>query len=325
MKDRNADLKEFHWLMDMIQSMDVGLVVIDREYRVTVWNDFMTNHSGKVAHEVVERNLFELFDDIPKNWFTHKAESVFLLKNRAFTTWEQRPYLFRFKNYRPITGAAEYMYQDITLIPLVSADGEVNHVGIIIYDVTDIAVGKRQLEDANEQLKLLSRMDRLTELNNRGYWEERLAREFRRIQRTKEPCTLAIFDIDHFKKVNDTFGHQAGDEVIRTTTRLLRECKRETDIAGRYGGEEFTVILINTTVEGARIFAERLRKTVENSPVIHEGQKICYTISLGLAECSEAIANHEKWIECSDQALYEAKNAGRNRSVIYAPTEKAAR
>lgn len=320
MPDRQPDLKEFHWLMNMIQTMDVGLVVLDRDYRIQVWNGFMANHSGQAPHDVVGRNLFSVFDSIPQTWFRHKAESVFLLKNRAFTTWEQRPYLFRFRNYRPITGTAEYMYQNITLIPLISADGQVRHIGIIIYDVTDMAVGKLQLQQANDELETLSRTDRLTGLNNRGYWEECLIAEYKRVNRTQAPCTLVLFDIDHFKKVNDTCGHQAGDEVIRVTARLLMECKRTTDIAGRYGGEEFAVILINTGVEGATVFAERLRKQVEQQAVSHEGKQIRFTISLGLAECGDHIQDHQQWIECSDQALYQAKQSGRNRSVLYSPT-----
>jgi len=310
MENGQAEFKEFHWLMEMIQTIDVGLVVLDREYSVQVWNDFMANHSGKLPHEVIGKNLFRIFDSIPEAWFRHKVDSVFLLKNRAFTTWEQRPYLFKFKNYRPITGTAEFMYQNITLIPLMSVDSRVTQVGVIIYDVTNMAVGKKQLES-------LSRTDRLTELYNRGYWEECLVSEFQRIRRTKQPSTLCLFDIDHFKKVNDTYGHQAGDEVIRVTARLLRECMRGTDIAGRYGGEEFTVILIDTDAKGAMIFAERLRKTIENHPVLHGDNKISYTISLGLAECNDKLKNQKKWIECSDQALYQAKETGRNNTVIY--------
>ena len=315
-------LKEFHWLMNMIQTIDVGLVVIDHAYSIQVWNGFMANHSGKEPHDVVGGNLFQLFDSIPETWFRNKAESVFQLKNRAFTTWEQRPYLFRFKNYRPITGTAEFMYQNITLIPLMSTDGTVKHIGIIIYDVTDMAVGKSQLEDVNCQLETLSRTDRLTQLNNRGYWEECLIAEYKRVLRTGLPCSLAIFDIDHFKKVNDTYGHQAGDEVIRSTARLLTECKRTTDIAGRYGGEEFVVILIDTPIEGAVIFAERLRQRIEVNTVVHEGTPINYTISIGLSEYGDHVTDHMQWLECSDQALYQAKHGGRNQTRCFGTEEE---
>jgi len=311
------DIKEFHWMMDMIQHLDVGLIVLDKKYNVSVWNSFMENHSGFSPTDVIGKNLFDVFSDIPEKWFKRKAESVFLLNNRAFTTWEQRPYLFKFKNYRPITGSAEYMYQDITFIPLNSADGSVNNVGVIIYDVTDIAVNKSSLKIANEELKVISRTDMLTKLNNRGYWEERLSHEFSLHKRNNQPISLVMFDIDHFKKVNDTYGHQAGDEVIKLTSDLLRICKRETDIAGRYGGEEFTVILQDSAAEKSIFFAERLRKKIQDTVVNFDNDNINFTISLGIAELSDQALNYEDWIKQADSALYEAKESGRNKSVIY--------
>lgn len=312
-------MSDIHWLMNMLQNIDMGLIVVDRNYDVQVWNSFMENHSGHSPTNVIGRNVFKLFSDIPEDWFRSKAESVFLLNNRSFITWEQRKYLFKFKNYRPITGTAEYMYQNVTLIPLLSADGAINHVGIIIYDVTDIAVSKLQLENANKKLQSLSRTDALTGLNNRGYWESCLIQEFNRAKRTRQACTLLIFDIDHFKKVNDTYGHPAGDEVIRNTASTLASSIRATDIAGRFGGEEFVVLLIDTGAQNANIFSERLRKKIEAITVRHEGREINYTISLGLAEMNETIKDHKHWLECSDNALYEAKKSGRNRSIIYVP------
>jgi diguanylate cyclase (GGDEF)-like protein len=317
MNQNKPEIKEFHWLMDMVQTIDVGLIVIDRDCQIQVWNSFMQNHSGKPPHAVIGHNLFEQCEDINEAWFRRKVESVVLLKNRAFTTWEQRPYLIRFKNYRPITGTAEYMYQNVTLIPLLSADSSVNHVGIIIYDVTDMATSKLQLQKANAELQSLSRTDMLTGLNNRGYWEEQLAHEFLRAKRSKRPSCLVMFDIDHFKKVNDNYGHPAGDEVIRVTAAQLNSCKRVTDVAGRYGGEEFGVILIDTDATSAKIFTERLREKIEQSSVVHEGKSIAYTISLGIAEFDETITDYTQWIERSDKALYKAKQGGRNRSVIY--------
>ncbi|MBU1192503.1 MAG: diguanylate cyclase [Gammaproteobacteria bacterium] len=317
MSSSNSNIDGFHWLLDMVQTLDVGLMVLDREYRVMLWNGFMENHSGQPAAYVIGNNLFEQFPDIPKNWFQRKAESVFLLESRAFTTYEQRPYLLRFKNYRPITGTAEFMYQNMTLIPLLSPDGKINHIGVILYDVTDIAVGKQALETANSTLAKLSRTDRLTGLNNRGYWEECLQVEFARFQRTKQLSTLIMFDIDHFKKVNDTYGHQAGDEVIRLTSKTLQSSIRTTDIAGRYGGEEFGVILIDTNAEQCQYLAERLRKKIAALNVGFEQHEIKFTISLGIAEVSTAMGDHAAWINASDQALYQAKHGGRNQSVVF--------
>jgi diguanylate cyclase (GGDEF)-like protein len=271
---------------------------------------------------VIGKNIFQLFNDVPEDWFRRKLETVFLLNNRAFTTWEQRPYLFRFRDYRPITGTADHMYQNTTLIPLLSADGQVNHVGIIIYDVTDIAVNRSRLQQANQQLEHLSRTDRLTQLFNRGYWEDCLKNEFHRVQRTREACSLVIFDIDHFKRVNDNYGHQAGDEVIRVTAQKLLETHRTTDISGRYGGEEFVAILVHTSGDGALYFTERLRKKIEELTIKYEQHNIDFTISLGIAEYSDDIVDYNQWLERADRALYEAKHSGRNRSVIYSAALK---
>ncbi len=317
MSNPGNSIRDIHWLMDMLQNIDVGLVILDRNYAIQTWNNFMQNHSNLTPSAVIGKNLFQRFPDIPENWFKRKLDSVFLLNSRAFSTWEQREYLFRFKNYRPITGTAEFMYQNITLTPLQSADGSVSHVGIIIYDVTDMAVSKQKLLGANEQLQSLSRTDALTQLNNRGYWEERLNSELHRVQRTKEPSSLIMFDIDHFKNVNDTFGHQAGDEVIRETSRLLRETMRTTDIAGRYGGEEFAVILVDTPAKNALIFADRLRQRIEELTVNYDNLTIKFTISLGVAEYNSNIREHTQWIEHADNALYQAKESGRNKVVVF--------
>ena len=172
------DITDFHWLMGMLNGIDVGLIVLDQDYKIQVWNRFMASHSGLESSAVHEKNLFDVFTDLDEEWFTHKINSVFMLNNQSFTIHEQRPYLFKFKNNRPITGTAEFMYQNATLIPLTNAKGNVSHVGLAIYDVSDHAVNKTALHSAINELTRLSRTDRLTDLYNRGYWEECLAQEF---------------------------------------------------------------------------------------------------------------------------------------------------
>lgn len=310
-------IEQSHWMMGMLDSINVGLLVVDLDCRIHMWNDYMENLSGYTASKVLNNVVYELFPEIPETWFKNKLKSVSTLGNHSFTIWEQNPYLFKFKNYRPITGAVDYMYQNTTFIPLSSPNGEINQVGIIIYDVTDAAINKLELEKSNDELKKLSRTDRLTQLNNRGYWEECLQREFHRVQRTEQSASVIIFDIDHFKKINDTYGHPAGDEVIRQTAKALRDSIRDTDIAGRYGGEEFVLILINTLPDAAHILAERLRKKIEALTVNYEDMEISYTISLGIAEASVATDDYMKWLECADNALYTSKQSGRNQTTIY--------
>jgi diguanylate cyclase len=145
----SSQFNEMHWLMEMLHNIDVGLVVLDREFKIQIFNGFMENHSGLFPREVKDKRLFDLFHEIPEEWFTRKAESVFLLKNKAFTIWEQRPYLFKFDSYRPVTGNADFMYQNSTFLPLLSTTGEVSHLCLIIYDVTDNAMYKKSAEQSN--------------------------------------------------------------------------------------------------------------------------------------------------------------------------------
>lgn len=139
------EILEFHWMMDMIQTVDVGIVVFNRKFEIKVWNGFMEAHSGMLPSDVRDHSLFKLFPDISKTWFEQKVKSVFELRTRAFLTWEQRPYLFKFRNYRPITSSAPYMYQNVVFSPLVSATGKVEHVCMMVYDMTDAASAKKQL------------------------------------------------------------------------------------------------------------------------------------------------------------------------------------
>ncbi|OOV87908.1 GGDEF domain-containing protein [Oceanospirillum linum] len=314
---QDLDMPRLHWLMQMLQTVDVGLVVVDRAFDIQLWNGFMENHSGVRTSQARGNNIFSLFPELPDQWLTRKIESVFTLDSRAYSTWGQRPHLFRFKSYRPLTGRSEQMYQNVTIIPLTGMDKRVTHACILIYDVTDIATSKIELEKANQELARLSRTDRLTGLNNRGHWEERLSQEFRRFRRSQTPSSLVMFDIDHFKKVNDTFGHQAGDEVIKQVASTLLSLQRETDISGRYGGEEFGVILPETNAEQASIMSERLRVSLEEAEVEYEGQHISFTVSLGVCEITPDMTEYSQWLERADQALYHSKRNGRNQTTVH--------
>ncbi len=137
------DMNDLHMKLNILAAIDVGIVVVDRTFAISMWNEFMANHSGKRPSEVQGRNLFSVAPEIDQAWFQGKAERTFSLGSRAFIIWEQRPFLFRFSPYRPVTGTAPYMYQNITLLPLTNARGEVKNLGIIVYDVTDTAESVR--------------------------------------------------------------------------------------------------------------------------------------------------------------------------------------
>lgn len=311
------EIDELHWTLGLIQDLEVGLVVVDRDSLICLWNGFMENHSGIPTSKALNQNLFTLCPELPHRWLTKKMEAVLLLSNTAYISWEQRPYLFEFKSHRPITGNAPYMYQNVTLIPLSSPTGQIDQIGILIYDVTDTAVGKQALEAANAQLQSYSRTDGLTGLYNRAYWQECLEKEFDRFNRLQEVSSLVMFDIDHFKRVNDTYGHQAGDLVIQTIANTLKAHARKTDVVGRYGGEEYGAILAGTSGENAVIFAERLRSAVEATVMEYGDQKLSVTISLGISEITHNQDTPLEWLEESDKALYKSKQSGRNWVTLY--------
>ena len=312
----NQDANEFHWLMDMLESVEVGLVVLDLDFHVQAWNGFMEHHSGITARQIRDKVLFEVFPDIPEAWLTRKVDAVAMLNTRAFTSWEQRPYLFKFRNTRPITGTEQYMFQNLTISPITAPNGEVEKVCLLVYDVTEFASSKRALERANEQLAKLSMTDRLTGLLNRGTWENLVDAEYERFRRYGQATSLVMFDIDHFKPVNDTYGHLAGDEVIRHTADVTRNNIRQSDSAGRYGGEEFGIILPETDAESARVICERIREAIENSTVSTTAGDIRYTVSMGIAQLTETPENYMQWMQKADEALYKAKESGRNKVVV---------
>ncbi|WP_166264432.1 GGDEF domain-containing protein [Marinobacter caseinilyticus] len=311
------EVHAFHWLVDMLESVEVGLVVLDLDYRVQVWNGFMENHSGISASRIRDKVLFDAVPDLPKHWLSRKIESVALLNTRTFTSWEQRPYLFRFRNTRPITGTEEFMFQNLTISPLSGSDGDVQKICLMIYDVTDVATGRIALQKANEQLERLSMTDRLTGMLNRGTWENLIDAEFERYRRYGQDTSIVMFDIDHFKKVNDTYGHLAGDEVIKHTAKVTLGSLRQSDQAGRYGGEEFGIILPETDTDGAKTICERIRANIETSIVKTSVADIQYTVSIGISTLTDGPENYMQWLQQADEALYSAKEGGRNRVVAH--------
>lgn len=174
-------------------------------------------------------------------------------------------------------------------------------------------------EYANEGLLRFAFTDYLTALRTRGYFEQQLELEIKRAERKRQKFSLLMIDIDHFKVLNDTFGHHVGDQVLRDIASILMKDMREVDTVARYGGEEFVMILPETTEAGAAYVAERLRKAVEQTKFFAGSpQSIQHlTISIGIAVFDTDAQFKRDLIEFADAALYSAKHAGRNRVVCY--------
>ncbi|BCX88852.1 diguanylate cyclase [Methylomarinovum tepidoasis] len=176
---------------------------------------------------------------------------------------------------------------------------------------------EQEAEDLRQRLRLAHHQalhDPLTGLPNRQAVDERLVQEFARWRRFGEPFSLLLWDVDHFKRINDRFGHQAGDKALRVVAQVLRKGIREVDFVGRYGGEEFLMLLPETGREGALKLAEKLRRAVKECGFNSRGKPVPITISCGLTQVQEN-DTPESLIERADQALYEAKERGRDRCI----------
>jgi two-component system cell cycle response regulator len=180
----------------------------------------------------------------------------------------------------------------------------------------ELDLKNRELEIVNKRLRKLSITDGLTELFNHRHVHELLHEEFERSKRTGESMAVAMMDLDRFKQVNDDHGHPTGDVILYETAQILKDTAREIDMVGRYGGEEFIVILPDTDEEAAARFAERVRHRVEEHTYKDEAQQVRMTLSGGVAAFpEEGLDNPDTLIKRADEALYTAKKSGRNRIV----------
>ncbi|WP_233883972.1 sensor domain-containing diguanylate cyclase [Paraburkholderia flagellata] len=301
----------------VVERVGFGIFVVDRDMSVLSWNRFMQDHSGVTAEDVIGRSIFERFPDLPRAWLTRKVESVFQLGSFAFSSWEQRPYLFQFDHDRPITGGVDYMQQDCTFMPLMRGR-DVIAVCVTISDVTHVSVMQREREEAVAKLREYADRDGLTGIANRRFFEARLADEFLRWQRYGGELSMLLFDLDHFKRINDEFGHMAGDTVLRSMAQRVSGVVRKQDVFGRFGGEEFALLLPCTPLDDALYVAEKIRCTIGDEPIEVQGVIVPVTASVGAATARTGAPDYEGMINEADAALYTAKRQGRNRSVALA-------
>ncbi len=177
---------------------------------------------------------------------------------------------------------------------------------------------ERELSEMNEKLLKISLTDGLTGLDNRRHLEERLDEAFEHARRLAEPFSIVMCDLDKFKSVNDTYGHQAGDAVLKQLAEILKREAREIDRVGRYGGEEFMLLLPGTVLDSAVTFAERVRKEVEGHTFTFEGGSLRRTASFGVSAVPHPrIRDCEALVRAADDALYVAKETGRNRAIRF--------
>lgn len=182
----------------------------------------------------------------------------------------------------------------------------------LIIAQSELAKKNLELEKANAQLYELATHDMLTGAENRRFFFERLEEELRAFERTGHPLALLWMDIDHFKRINDTFGHLVGDKVLQSVGEVHRSLLRSIDHFCRFGGEEFAILLPDTDYEGAIVVAERLRKSLAENGYESRKGKVSFTVSIGVGVVKDEPMNLEELLEAVDTFLYQAKHQGRN-------------
>lgn len=216
----------------------------------------------------------------------------------------------------PVVGEAEEHPFDVTITPL-GDRGSAVRSAMVLRDVTARVEMERNLRTMAEELERLANSDSLTGLSNRRHFMEALGREVERSDRYGRPLSLVLLDLDHFKKVNDTWGHAAGDEVLKSTAQALRSVCRDPDLPARLGGEELVLLLPETASTGARAVAERARRRIQQTR--HEapgGETFQVTASVGVVSLGPRALTADALLQRADEALYTAKRGGRNRVVV---------
>ena len=205
-----------------------------------------------------------------------------------------------------------------------SEDEKLQRMSLMTNELANLTLELRQrnteLEKANQTIRELTRVDPLTGLANRRHFAEALDTAMTFARRHEQPLSLISIDIDRFKSINDTYGHDGGDEVLKVFSDLLRESCRNEDLPVRLGGEEFLILLPNTVIDEAFTLAERLRERMSNTVFFSGGRNV--TASFGLTQLTEG-DNYFNFMKRADMALYEAKSGGRNKTVVRMTSEAA--
>lgn len=297
--------------------VNCGVIVLDVEQRIVLWNRWMVTRSGRSATRVRDESLFDVFPELRGS----RVDSAVLaaLTDNITTNVPQSQERSPFPLREAGSFDGKRIDQAVSVTPF--SEGKARFCMIELRDVSGTLDRERQLLEHAESLRARSYVDGLTGIANRRCFDVSLDRELRRAQRQGGALALLLMDIDSFKAYNDHFGHQQGDACLTTVAQALSSMlKRPADLAARYGGEEFAAILPDTTPEQARQHANAIRAHVAGLALAHApaAGRPHVTLSIGVASFSpHGLQDAPALIEAADQALYAAKRGGRDRVVVH--------
>lgn len=292
----------------IFETINTGLVVLDKNMTVKHWNRWMTLHSGISADDIVGKKLFEVYPQLERPHFLRNCRTVLAFGNFSFFSQKLHQYLFPMPAPGSRAHEFEFMQQTCAMGPIRNEQGEIEGLYLSVQDVSDMVSYQKKLVRLNQT-------DYLTGAYNRNFMENQLIKEIERCKRFKGELSLLMIDVDHFKSVNDNYGHQCGDAVLKEITKRCSAKIRATDFFIRYGGDEFCCLLTETPHQAGYKVAEQLRCAICDHPFEFDGTPFTCTISLGVASFDATDNNLEDLLKKADNALYLAKNKGRNSVV----------
>lgn len=286
------DEKETHGTIKVARGYD-GTGIIDKTFKA----------SEGLINIILKNRHFLMFSSIER-----KKKSMDIFPKECNITWKAKSFLgIPMMNEERVIGIFILTSQKDNAF-----NGYDQHIMSIVCSHAAVSISDAYL---HAQVEALATTDGLTGISNHRRFQERLSAEFDRIARHPEPISLILMDLDHFKMINDNFGHPVGDLVLKKIANILLKMTRTIDTVARYGGEEFVLLLLNTDKKQAIQMAERIRKTVETTKFEFDGKKIPVTLSLGMAATPLDTKNKKELIELADKALYHSKHSGRNQAT----------
>ena len=288
-------------MLAMAEASLDALVTLDKHDHILFWSPAAEIMFGWTKQEVIGQKLHQII--VPERF-----------RDRAYKGLEK----FCKTGDGPFIGAP----QEVIAVRKDGVEFPAD-LSVAPFKLDDDFYAQGSIRDATKRKKnekwltYLANTDELTGLKNRRYFFERSVEEIKRSARYLVPLSVILLDIDRFKSINDTYGHETGDLVLKKLAEILNGVVREQDLASRHGGEEFTILLPHTDKQAAAEVAERLRRRIEeNSIELSEGRIIRFTVSLGIAQLSENLSSLDQILSAADEALYEAKESGRNKVVL---------
>ncbi len=288
----------------IIETSIEGILVFDKEYKITFSNNKMATMLGYSLDEMLGRTYLSFF---PNDQLDIYDEQNALRKRGESSVYEVKLKSKDNKNHWFLVSASA----------ILNDDGEFEGSFAMLTDITKRKEVELLLEESNRKLTELSNTDSITGIANRRCFDTTLEHEYNRLSRSKLQLSVIMFDIDHFKEYNDYYGHVMGDECLRQIGAVLSSCiSRSVDLAARYGGDEFACILPDTDLKDALKIAEKIRKSINSLKIEHKKSIVAnyLTISMGVLTVNySSVKSITEIIDSVDKLLYKAKDAGRNR------------